>query len=179
MMLLAAVTLLASLATANEIKDCGLTPGAVFHDATVSPDPVIVPGSMTLAFQGDLRSDWPDDMILKVEVIKEDPYDIEVPCMKGLGSCDVDMCDYITKFPDVFCPLFPPDIPCGCVLKAGHYQSDGFKITLPDLGEAIDKIIAGGYHGNVTLFSKSAPATLLGCLSFNFNLKYEPPTADN
>ena len=52
------------------------------------------------------------------------------------------MCEYITKYPDMICPLFPPEIPCTCTLKAGHYQSDGVTIDLPDLGEAIDKIIA-------------------------------------
>ncbi|KAF0297483.1 Ganglioside GM2 activator [Amphibalanus amphitrite] len=173
---LAVLAVLVSLAAANTIQDCGLTPNAVFHDASVTPDPVIVPGPMTLKFQGDLTADWPADMMIMVEVIKEDPFDIEVPCLNGLGSCEVDMCAYITQYPEAFCPLFPPEVPCSCSLLAGHYQSDGFTLTLPDLGEGIDSVIAGGYHGNVTLYSKSAPETLLGCVRFDFQLEYVPPS---
>lgn len=176
---LLALTTLLALAAANKIEDCGLNPDATFHDSSVSPDPVIVPGKMTLKFQGDLTRDWPADMMLKVEVIKEDPYDIEVPCLNGLGSCEVDMCAYITKYPDIFCQLFPEGVPCTCTLVAAHYEAKGFDITLPDLGTAIDHVIAGGYHGNVTLYSKSDPSTLLGCIKFNFQLKYVPPTLED
>ncbi|KAK2714447.1 uncharacterized protein LOC136040176 [Artemia franciscana] len=147
------------------VEDCGGT--IVSGSGAIYTDPILVPGSgegeLTLVFSQDL----PTDLQLEKRVVKQGSGEM-VPCLGNgfLGSCDVDVCGAITTQPDVFCPYFPPDVPCECPLLAGETS---FPLTLNLPAEYI-QFGPGVYEQTLKMYSAADPATTLGCFLMTFTL---------
>ena len=51
-----------------------------------SPDEVPIPGEITMDIDTMLTEDMPNDLIIKLDLQKQDPFPLDVPCLNGLGS---------------------------------------------------------------------------------------------
>ena len=80
--------------------------------------------SLTLIFY---REDLPTDLVMKMDLQKETPFPMHVPCLDGIGSCEYDLCAILNDQPPSICNALPPTQPCGCpllkVYKALSFQS--------------------------------------------------------
>jgi len=114
-----------------------------------------------------LTEDMPNDLIIKLDLQKQDPFPLDVPCLNGLGSCEYDICSIIESNSEQFCPAFPDFQPCHCPLLKGHFQMSGVKLDVPSFG-ALDYLMVGSYKARATFYGKSTSDRLLGCMEFDF-----------
>ena len=50
----------------------------------------------------------------------------------------IPLCFAIQNFPNLVCPLFPPELPCECPIKAGTYNSPNAVVKFDEKWLAID-----------------------------------------
>lgn len=74
---------------------------------------------------------------------------VRVPLFPFLGIivflCDrstVPLCFAITNFPDAVCPLFPPELPCECPIRAGTYFSSNTQVAFDEQWLTLDGGVA-------------------------------------
>ena len=156
----------------TNVADCGGAGSVVSFSGTINTDPVPVPGDMLASLSFTSSIDSPDDLnIRKVTTRVADNF--EVPCLDGLsGTCTVPLCFAIENFPNVVCPLFPPELPCECPIKAGSYSSPNAVINFDEKWLAIDGGVNGDYH-TVTEFVTAigtADEAVLGCIELDYTL---------
>lgn len=109
---------------AFEWKNCeGVETHSQIHKIEVGPDPINLPGDVSVGFEADLDSDIVQGSPFSVRIKKKVAFFwINVPCRDGSGSCDYE--DFCTKWPIPSpCPdaYVKNNISCQCPLKAGHY----------------------------------------------------------
>ena len=51
-----------------------------------SPDEVPIPGEIEMSLHTILHEDLPKDLVIKLDLVKQEPFPLEVPCLNGLGS---------------------------------------------------------------------------------------------
>ena len=51
-----------------------------------SPDEIHLPGQVTLDINSVIAEDLPADLVFKLDLEKQEPFPLEVPCLNGLGS---------------------------------------------------------------------------------------------
>ena len=51
-----------------------------------SPDVIHLPGQITMDVHSVINSDLPADLVFKLDLEKQEPFPLEVPCLNGLGS---------------------------------------------------------------------------------------------
>ena len=56
-----------------------------FLDST-SPDEIHLPGQITMDVHSVIGEDLPADLVFKLDLEKQEPFPLEVPCLDGLGS---------------------------------------------------------------------------------------------
>jgi len=154
--------------------DCGATGNDPFKlvSLDISPDPIIYPGAVDLKINATLAEDLPSDKVMmKLAILKVEPYRMTVPCFRGIGSCTYNVCgDMIPNHQAQFCNIGA----CSCPLKAGTYTNlgkDPMHVELPNMGGSIiGKILQGNFEANVTFYN-SDTAEEYACLGMNFAIK--------
>ncbi|KAM6150495.1 ganglioside GM2 activator [Erethizon dorsatum] len=146
---------------------------AVIKGLTVEPDPIVIPGNVTISAAGrtSVRLTSP----LKVELILEREVAglwVKIPCVEQLGSCTYDdFCNVIDTYlpPGEPCPepLHTYGLPCHCPFKEGTYSLPRSDFTVPDL-ELPGWLSTGNYRVQSIL---SNSEQRLGCVRISASLK--------
>merc|ERR1712141_286035 len=110
-----------------------------------SPDEIPIPGEITMDIHNLIKVDLPEDLVIKMDLTKMDPFPLDVPCLNGLGSCEYDFCQILVVNGDQLCSDdWPADKPCSCPLKAGDYDLHGIAVSVPDFG-ILNDLMVGEY----------------------------------
>lgn len=132
---------------------------AVIKSLTLEPDPIVIPGNVTISTEG--KTGVLLDSPLKVELTVEKEvagFWVKVPCVEQIGSCTYeDVCNMLTTLipPGESCPepLHTYGLPCHCPFKEGTYSLPKSEFTIPDLelpswlstgNYRIEGVLAGG-----------------------------------
>merc|ERR1739838_250731 len=121
----------------HEFSDCGGS-RMTLASLDVQPDPVPVPGTVTVNAAGEVTQELTGDGLkMKIHMVKVKPVHMDVPCVDQLGSCTYDVCTELV-YPDApVCAFFPADIECKCPLPAAALILDGsFEATIKLYNEA-------------------------------------------
>ena len=51
-----------------------------------SPDTIPIPGEITMDIHQLIKVDLPEDLVIKMDLTKMEPFPLDVPCLNGLGS---------------------------------------------------------------------------------------------
>ncbi|XP_032106046.1 ganglioside GM2 activator [Sapajus apella] len=146
---------------------------AVIRSLTVEPDPIIIPGNVTLSVVGStsvpLSSPLKMDLLLEKEVAG---LWIKIPCTDQIGSCTFeDFCDVLDMlFPTGEpCPepLHTYGLPCHCPFKEGTYSLPQSEFTVPSL-ELPSWLTTGNYRMQSVL---SSSERRVGCIKIAASLK--------
>ncbi|XP_054547541.1 ganglioside GM2 activator [Talpa occidentalis] len=145
---------------------------AVVTSMTVEPDPIAVPGNLTVS--AEAKTSVPLLTPLKVELTVEKEVAgiwVKIPCVEQMGSCTYEnICDMLDTLipPGHPCPglLHTYGLPCHCPFKAGTYALPRSDFTLPDL-ELPGWLSSGHYRVQGVLSSGQR----LGCVKVSFSLK--------
>merc|ERR1719270_27740 len=70
-----------------------------------------------------IKVDLPDDLVIKMDLTKMEPFPLDVPCLNGLGSCEYDFCKILVDNGDQLCDQMPEGQPCGCPLLQNLQKS--------------------------------------------------------
>merc|ERR1711997_14930 len=150
------------------VKQCDGYENAPFQFISgTSPDQIPIPGEITMDMHSKITADMPADLVLKMDLQKQEPFPLDVPCLNGLGSCEYDLCQIIVDNGDTFCPGFPEGQACGCPLLANDYDMTGITIQVPDFG-ILNDLMVGTYKAKQFLYGKSDPENKLGCMEFEY-----------
>merc|ERR1712060_767335 len=91
----------------KSVKQCeGHENDALFLIEGTTPDEICMPGTTA------------------INLHKDTPFPMTVPCLNGVGSCEYELCPMIEDMADT-CPSFPEGQPCGCPLLAGEMHLEG------------------------------------------------------
>ncbi|KFO26629.1 ganglioside GM2 activator isoform X2 [Fukomys damarensis] len=146
---------------------------AVIKSLTVEPDPIVIPGNMTVSTEGktsvSLRSPLQVELTVEREVAG---LWIKIPCVEKLGSCTYeDICNMLTTYipPGEPCPepLHTYGLPCHCPFKEGTYSLPRSDFTVPEL-ELPGWLSSGNYRVQSIL---SSGGKRLGCVKISASLK--------
>ena len=158
---------------AIETYDCGKEDKwLTLVSADVLPDPVIYPGNVTLVGVFDVKHELPDhDLFMSLHIVKLEPFSMQVPCLKGIGSCTYDVCkDLVPYHQKEFCELGS----CKCPIPAKRYSTKGINYALPTIGKTVLKrILEGRYVANLT-FHNPVLKQEYGCIGMKFRVKAAP-----
>lgn len=160
----------------NQISDSGLhiswancsAPGdpIVLKKVTLLPDPIVIPGNITLGFSADLKATIhsPIEVVVKMQVEKFGFW-VTIPCEDNVGSCTYpDICSLL---PNTTCPaeFQKHNIPCHCPFKQGSYTLPSYTIAVPNPGIPI---FSAKVKVTALLMSGSQQ---LGCFQFQTDVK--------
>ncbi|KAK2175585.1 hypothetical protein NP493_724g01007 [Ridgeia piscesae] len=115
-------------------KMCGSKTDAIqIKTLSVAPDPIKLPGNITLAFSGSINSPDPITSPIEMELtIKKKLFVwITIPCIDHVGSCTYpDICSQsnASSCPPAFKKY---GIPCSCPIKPGNYNLPPTVMALP------------------------------------------------
>lgn len=146
---------------------------AVVRSLTLEPDPIAVPGNVTISVEGSTREVLSSPLKLELTVEKEVAgFWMKIPCVEQLGSCTYEnICNVMDILvpPGQPCPepLHTYGLPCHCPLKPGIYSLPRSDIPLPDL-ELPSWLSSGHYRVRGVL---SRDGQRLGCLKLAIALK--------
>ncbi|XP_004836728.1 ganglioside GM2 activator [Heterocephalus glaber] len=146
---------------------------AVIKSLTVEPDPIVIPGNVTVGTEG--KTSVPLTSPLQVELTVEKEVAglwIKIPCVEQLGSCTYeDICNLLANFipPGEPCPepLHTYGLPCHCPFKEGTYSLPRSDFTLPAL-ELPGWLSSGNYRIQSIV---SGGGKRLGCVKISASLK--------
>ncbi|KAG8509303.1 Ganglioside GM2 activator [Galemys pyrenaicus] len=146
---------------------------AVVTSMTMEPDPVAVPGNLTVS--AEVKTSVPLSAPLKAELTLEKEVAgiwVRIPCVEQIGSCTYEnICDMLDTLvpPGHPCPepLHTFGLPCHCPFRAGTYSLPRSDFTLPDL-ELPGWLSSGHYRVQGVLSSSDQR---LGCLKVSVSLK--------
>ncbi|XP_071489028.1 ganglioside GM2 activator-like [Diadema antillarum] len=151
-------------------KTCKAETYPIQADVTVSPDPIKLPGNVTVAGSVSLATDVASPVKLSLTIKKKVVVWISIPCIDNVGSCTYDDgCDLLTQaFPGA-CPsqFIKADLPCHCPFSKGNY-------TLPPTAFFVDTsglpsfLTSGDYEATVEM--KDSKGNMLGCYVATFTL---------
>ncbi|XP_007448092.1 PREDICTED: ganglioside GM2 activator [Lipotes vexillifer] len=145
----------------------------VINSLTVEPDPVVIPGNMTISAEVRTTAYLKDPLKVVLTLEKEVAgFWVKVPCMEQLGSCTYEnFCNVLEVLtPDENpCPepLHTYGLPCHCPFKQGTYSLPKSDFFLPDL-ELPSWLSSGNYCSKIML---SINGEHLGCVKISASLK--------
>uniref|UniRef100_A0A8C9AJS9 MD-2-related lipid-recognition domain-containing protein n=1 Tax=Prolemur simus TaxID=1328070 RepID=A0A8C9AJS9_PROSS len=112
---------------------------AVIKSLTLEPDPIVVPGNVTISANGKTSVTLTSPLKVELTVEKEVAgFWVKIPCVEQIGSCTYeDFCDVLDTIipPGEPCPepLHTYGLPCHCPFKDGTYSLPKSDFTVPDL----------------------------------------------
>lgn len=113
-------------------NDCGQSSDAAHvKSITISPDPLNLPGNVTVAFSWYTTDDITSPLALDIKLEKKIGFLwITVPCNRIPGTCHhVNICDELSK---ETCPTGYPN--CHCPIKKGIYTMTPTTFSVPQGG---------------------------------------------
>ncbi|XP_053423408.1 ganglioside GM2 activator [Nycticebus coucang] len=146
---------------------------AVIKSLTLEPDPIIIPGNVTVSAEGKTSVLLSSPQKVELTVEKEVAgFWVKIPCVEEIGSCVYDdVCDMLNNLipPGVPCPepLHTYGLPCHCPFKEGTYSLPKSDFTVPDL-ELPSWLTSGNYRIESIL---SSGGKRLGCIKISASLK--------
>ncbi|XP_058021745.1 ganglioside GM2 activator [Ahaetulla prasina] len=148
---------------------------AMIKSLSVSPDPIAVPGDVTVTASG--ASTIVLSAPLKAVVILEKKLGdiwIKVPCVDDIGSCIYDdTCALLDSFtpPGEPCPqpLQSYGLPCHCPFKAGTYSLPSSEFFIPNM-DLPSFLTNGDYKMRVVLSNGDQE---MSCTKLSFSLQSE------
>lgn len=86
-------------------------------------------------------------------VFDDTKFEVTLPCIKGMGSCKLPLCDIWTLwYNDLVCPFFTKyGRPCSCPVEKGTFVADKVEVEVP-----FDKI-----KGTIGQFASVNPSSTL------------------
>ncbi|KAK0062213.1 ganglioside GM2 activator [Biomphalaria pfeifferi] len=145
------------------VCDTGSTQLAKINSLTLSPDPLTIPGTVSLSFDVELSSNVDAPLQASVTLKKKIGFIwIEVPCIHNLGSCTYnDICERLVgaNCPQVF---VDHNVPCKCPFPQGH-----FTIPVTDIPIKSGSVPSGAYKLELKLSVSSA---LVTCIDISFSI---------
>ncbi|MBZ3884193.1 Ganglioside GM2 activator [Sciurus carolinensis] len=146
---------------------------AVIKSLMLEPDPIVVPGNVTVSVEGKTSVPLTSPQKVELTVEKEVAgFWVKIPCVEQLGSCTYeDFCDVLSNLipPGEPCPepLHTYGLPCHCPFKEGTYSLPKSDFTVPDL-ELPSWLSTGNYRIESIL---SSGGKRLGCVKISASLK--------
>ncbi|XP_069878780.1 ganglioside GM2 activator [Dipodomys merriami] len=146
---------------------------AVIQSLTLEPDPIVVPGNVTVSVQGKTQVPLSSPQKVELTVEKEVAgFWVKIPCVEQLGSCTYDnVCEMLDNYipPGQTCPepLYTYGLPCHCPFKEGTYSLPSSDFTLPDL-ELPSWLSTGNYRVQSIL---SSGGERLACIKIAVSLR--------
>lgn len=156
-------------------QNCAPSAPGRIKSLTIIPDPVCIPGDMTVSVSGAtsvaLEAPLTADVTLEKNIGN---VWIKIPCIDELGSCTYDdVCAILDREipPGQPCPepLHSCGIPCHCPFKAGTYNLPPSDFYLPNVGLP-PFLTKGDYRCKLVLKNHGQ---VLGCLSVSLSLHAE------
>ncbi|PVD34633.1 hypothetical protein C0Q70_05909 [Pomacea canaliculata] len=137
-------------------KNCGQPSKELFvvEKGSISPDPIILPGTLTVTFAGTVNQTL--DAPLKVDLTMEKSIEgiwIHIPCIDGVGSCSYDdLCEVLqyAQCPD---PFLQQKVPCKCPFRKGFYTLTSANI---EVNISPGALAAGDYRFTANLSMNGA-----------------------
>ncbi|XP_005097572.1 ganglioside GM2 activator [Aplysia californica] len=139
-------------------QDCGTSAEIVkIQGLTVTPDPVVLPGGISVKFSATINETVDAPLKMQVELKKHEAFIwITIPCIENLGSCTYD--DLCETLMGATCPpeFVKNNIPCKCPFTKGSY-------SLPTTTFQVDtnQVPSGDYHAQIHLFYGTKPVYCL------------------
>ncbi|XP_012889278.1 PREDICTED: ganglioside GM2 activator [Dipodomys ordii] len=146
---------------------------AVIQSLTLEPDPIVVPGNVTVSVQGKTQVPLSSPQKVELTVEKEVAgFWVKIPCVEQLGSCTYEnVCEMLDNYipPGQTCPepLYTYGLPCHCPFKEGTYSLPSSDFTLPDL-ELPSWLSTGNYRVQSIL---SSGGERLACIKIAVSLR--------
>ncbi|XP_053575625.1 ganglioside GM2 activator-like [Bombina bombina] len=146
-------------------------PGKI-KSLSVSPDPVSIPGDVTISTVLDTTVPLASPLQIVINAEKELLGEwITVPCVDKIGSCTYNnVCDLLNLVfpPGKECPalLRSYGLPCHCPFKAGSYSLPDTTLKIPNI--SLPSWLATGSY-KVTGILKAGDKEI-GCAKFTFSL---------
>ncbi|KAG8128511.1 putative Ganglioside GM2 activator protein [Naja naja] len=148
---------------------------AIIKSLSVSPDPIAIPGDVTVAASG--ASTILLSAPLKAVVILEKKLGemwIKIPCVDDVGSCTYDdVCALLDSLipPGQPCPqpLQSYGLPCHCPFKAGTYNLPSSEFFIPNM-DLPSFLTNGDYRVRAVLSNGDQE---LSCTKLSFSLQAE------
>lgn len=140
-------------------ESCGAANQAInIRKLTLAPSPLVLPGTLTVSFDVEMRENIPETEVLNAKVeMKLDHPSVTIPCIGNIGSCDyTDICSLSQMIPSCPPQFVAAGVPCQCPFQKGNY-------TLPPLTQEIDAsvFLPGEYTAKATITSSSG--VQMGC----------------
>ncbi|XP_023237078.1 uncharacterized protein LOC111636053 isoform X2 [Centruroides sculpturatus] len=139
-------------------SNCALSAPCHVKSLSVSPDPIDVPGSVTVSFDVVVATNLTSPIQVDIKMKKKVYFVwVEVPCMDNIGSCSYsDFCDLVPTT----CPSFvkKAGLPCKCPVIEGEYKLDPTTVEIPNiplpsfLEDGDYKATVNGFHNGKQLF---------------------------
>jgi ganglioside GM2 activator len=145
------------------------------RSGSISPDPVPLPGTITVAVNftltKTLRSPLKAEVTLEKRVGNSSTY-LPIPCIDNIGSCTYDdLCELIPYIDECPPPLSTYHIPCQCPFAAGNYSLPQYEFDLPYPGNLPSWLVSGDYYGKAKL--TDADGDPAGCYEAKIGLKLD------
>ena len=147
-----------------------------FNELSFSPLPLTVSETANISLTSNLSitSDLPMNAQFSLQLNKtvtllgnEDPFELPLPCVDGMGSCTAPVCDlFHLWYADYICPFFhQAKQTCACPVKAGIYASKSVPVAVPfDKFKGLWALLSKGqYHAMFTITSPDKK-TIFACL---------------
>ncbi|KAL3878364.1 hypothetical protein ACJMK2_030723 [Sinanodonta woodiana] len=155
--------------TSFQWKDCG-GPSTIISlkSLDVSPDPVVLPGSLFVSAKGDIKSSIGSPLKGGLLLYKKTGGQwIKVPCLQPPlgGSCDFDnLCDMLNLINPCPDPIVQSGLGCKCPFQKGNVNLPKTMFDIPSVS-----LPAGDFHAIANLTFNGNPA---GCLDLYLSFAY-------
>ncbi|KAK2168789.1 hypothetical protein LSH36_14g06038 [Paralvinella palmiformis] len=140
---------------------------AAITSFNVLPNPIHIPGNVTVSFAGSLSQTLTAPIKLKLEIKKKELFWVPIPCVDHVGSCDYD--DICKLMSSAICPpeLEKYHIPCHCPITGGKYKIPPVPVHIKSFGVP-SWLEDGDFRVTATLTNKGREVM---CLQVTFTLK--------
>lgn len=118
-----------------------------------NPKPLVVSKTKKIQLTADvsISENIPDDASIhlvmnKTVVLSDNQFVVTIPCVDGIGSCKLNMCDmFHLWYNDVVCPFFQKQHrQCSCPVLKGDFVAEKVPVEIP-----LDKL-----HGMIAWLAK-------------------------
>ncbi|XP_055286099.1 ganglioside GM2 activator isoform X1 [Moschus berezovskii] len=152
--------------------DAGKDP-AVINSLTLEPDPIAIPGNLTITAEAKTSAVLSDPLKVELTVEKHIAgFWVKIPCVDNIGSCTYDnFCNTLEMLIPIEEPCPEPlhtyGLPCHCPFKEGAYSLPKSDFMLPDL--ELPSWLSTGNYRLQTILSNSGKR--LACVNISASLK--------
>ncbi|XP_053201655.1 ganglioside GM2 activator-like [Panonychus citri] len=156
-------------------------PILTFNSLTIEGDPIVIGDPvkpLKVSLDVNLTKPIDDQLIVKISISKV--FTIfgkrltlpSFPCIKGYGSCERNLCDFLTSDENSFgCPLIRSlDRPCLCPIDPGQLIVNDFNghIDLSNVPKMLLWLSSGDYNVNIVINRDDQSVT---CLDLDLDLE--------